>query len=115
MAERQLIFMEVAEAFGTPLTECDFWQRHISWEGICRALKEHQRTEHGRSLPTVGTLWWLFNSRCWPENHKSYFSYWLPYRSNRRDDVERWRGIRSLFCCLMAAMTDKEFAELMEK
>lgn len=73
--------------------------------GICEALDDIA-TYSPRPIPAVDAIYGTF-TEITEAVFGDFANYWWPIRP--------WRGaahIRATFCCLAAAMTDKEFADL---
>ena len=94
--DRKKAFLWAAEAFGTPYNERTGRQKELTICGICFTIKE--LTE------STGMYFWAerffgVNVSWWPE--RSDFD-WTPACDDER----------SLFCCLMATLSAKEFKEI---
>ena len=99
--DRRKAFLWAAEAFGTPYDIRTKKQTRLTLYGICWAISE---LTHSNIAPYT----WVcdFGRGAFMENNS-----WWPDR-----DDEGWTQQcdkqRFLFCCLMAALSDKEFEEL---
>ena len=96
MTKRQELWLEIAEAFGTPRNERTERQDRLTRHGLCWAIS----TSRGGSLDLVDDLV-LFE----PEYAKQYNYFWFP--KDEDHDAER-----STFACLMAALSDEDYKEL---
>ena len=92
--DRRKAFLWTAEAFGTPPNERTEEQKSSTLLGICDAISiltdSNEIRDWARDFNGRG-YWWKI----------AYFN------GDKACDDER-----SLFCCLMAALTDKEFEEI---
>lgn len=95
--DRKAAFLWAAEAFGTPYSERTERQKLVTHCGICYAICKltdsftgaNQVMDIGDKMGIKNIYWWP----CGPIHDKE----------------------RSLFCSLMAALSQKEFEELAEK
>jgi hypothetical protein len=98
--KRQAMWLWIAEAFGTPYKERSQWLKHHTKYGVCLILERC-------GLGLAGYLEWCGISGNPP-------IYWLPIRANRADSD--WNSscdhIRSLLACLVATLTDEEYAQI---
>jgi len=104
MTNRQELWLEIAEAFGTPRDERTKRQRDVADDGLCEAL---------RQLDIPSDQVYLLGPRY------SYSGYWYPRFKGEslsractdyaylHHDAER-----STFACLMAALSDEDYKEL---
>jgi len=101
--DRRKAFLWAAKAFGTPRNKRTGWQKSLTSHGICRVLHLLINLEGSQWLGKLGTKMEIRNT------------YWWPIRGCVRG-CEGWRANydkqRSLFCYLMAALSDKEFRDL---
>ena len=88
--DRKRAFLCAAEAFGTPYSKRTEKQKSLTMAGICDAIEE---LTYNNSI-----YFWAarFNGK----------GYWWSCGGTTDDEQ------RSLFCSLMAALSDKEFEEL---
>jgi len=97
--DRRKAFLWAAKAFGTPWNKRTGRQKSLTSHGICRVLYLLTKFEDSQWLVKLGT------------KMKIRDTYWWPIRG-----CEGWRANydkqRSLFCYLMAALSDKEFRDL---
>ena len=98
--DRRKAFLWAAEAFGTPKAKRTERQRKLTCFGICNVI--HRLTDSIADFNQIIKI----GDKMGIES-----TYWWPIRGR-----EGWRTIhdkqRSLFCYLMAALSDKEFKEL---
>lgn len=97
---RREAFLAAAEIFGTPYNERTRKQKEMTSDGICHAIK---------TLTGSNKIYrWAYRFR---EATGILYCYWWGVKClgdwSYRCDKER-----SLFCCLMAALSDKEFEAL---
>ncbi len=101
--DRKKAFRIAAEAFGTPYEERTREQRVLTCSGFCHAIEKLTDSDsiyrwagnfrRGTSMVSIGLGYWCF---------LRYSEYWAPACDKQR----------SLFCYLMAALSDKEFEEI---
>ena len=101
--DRKGAFQWAAEAFGTPYNERTEEQKRLTPHGICCAICKLSKSEliyrwaaHFKTKAGIETATW------WPERNDDD---WTPFCDKQR----------SLFCYLMAALSDKEFEEIGEQ
>ena len=99
----QEALLEIAEAFGTPYKERTVLQQYHTKFGICwyniRFIDDDFESD-------------IINDICYAENWGMYpYIYLLPTRTHFGFKEEN-DDIRSLFCCLLAQLTDEELKEL---
>lgn len=97
--DRKKAFLVAAEAFGTPLNKRSERQRTLTSAGICKTIWELVGYSGSSWLVHLGIEMGMTSFFWWP---LPYYPSWTP-----ACDEER-----SLFCCLMATLSDKEFEEL---
>lgn len=91
---KQEAWLEIAEAYSVHPEERKGRQWWVAHSGLCYAMDfliPNTYNEIGRLYPS-----------------KLRMSYWCPIAHFEADDI------RSLFCCLMAQLTDKEYEELLK-
>jgi len=107
--DRKEVFLRVGEAFGIPYYKRTKKEKVLTEDGICWAISKligptlilptiHQRAVYGwfskfrDNIYMIDGWWWA--TRCCDD--------WTPACDNER----------SLFCCLMAELSDEEFEEI---
>lgn len=98
--DRRKAFLWAAKAFGTPHDERTERQKELTLNGLCYAIKQltdsmgiyHWAYDFGGKVGIGSDHWWEIRGLA---------------RQPQKNDKER-----SLFCCLMAALSDKEFEEI---
>lgn len=93
--DRRELFLRTAEMFGIPYSERTGEQENLTRAGICWAIKGLTSSiKVYRWAADMTDFHWWGTTRG--------FGSWTPSHDNER----------SLFCCLMADLSDKEFEEL---
>lgn len=98
--DRKKAFLWVAKAFGTPYDRRTKKQKEVARYGICYAISKLTGSKM--------IYWWAYQ---FADDVSIVNEHWWTIRNfsfqPRRCDKER-----SLFCYLMATLTDKEFEEI---
>ena len=105
--DRKKAFLVAAEMFGTPYNRRTEEQKGLTSHGICHTIRDLTNSvlifdwaSNFRFGIIENASWWPYRRWLWPCSNKA----WTPSCDKQR----------SLFCYLMAALSDKEFEELGE-
>lgn len=107
MTERQELWMEIAEAYGTPEGERIERRGGVACDGLCNAVRV--------VCPNIGDHFqWgiapLFAPRdTYPRREQKPLRcpgyFWFPYYENHDSE-------RSIFACMMASISDEDYDEM---
>lgn len=107
MTERQEMWLEIGEAFGTPRLNRVGTQGVIAATGLCNALKELDRKgghefQYGAAKLFAPIITFSISGYEW----YSAGGFWFECFSEEED------AIRSVFACMMAAISDEDYKEM---
>lgn len=100
MMKHKKLWLTIAKAFGTPEDERSQAQTLITRHGLCNAIFE--LTQKGESRE-----FYLAFRKCW-KNHRFGWAFWFLTQTPKSN------AQRCLFACFMAALTKKEYNEMLE-
>lgn len=105
--DRKRAFLWAAEAFGTPEDLRTKRQKELTKTGFCRTISNLTGTEDTVDIEDICT---------WSKKFFGKYEYWWQSRFTLGTLNNAWTPDcdkeRSLFCYLMADLSDKEFEEL---